>query len=586
MLNNAAYPFFAGVAGINRSIPIDLFSRHEQNSIIIKNENLVLLKNNSTREIHSLIENEKLVILNGRIYSPFQIYPDKENKNYLQKLFDYQEKHLDGNFNLLKYSLKENRLQLINDKFGTRPLFYFEENDLLFFSSHIDGLSQFFNKAQLKISEDALLHLYHFKITPNNQTLFSGIKKIPPACKLEIKNNTLCLHKYFNLYELTNESKKYSNEAETIETLNQLMQTSINRRVGNKNKIALGLSGGVDSGFIAKKIIDNGIKLTGYNIAYGSYYDEYERLDELQKKINFDLIKIKVDESAIIKSFEEANSISSEPVKFNDAVMKHLALQAKKDGFDEFWDGDGADRLFFGMNHFMNYSKYLKYYALLKKTKTLNCLLPFFKFLPKNDYKKLYLVFDNWRKGIPPYIERSYGVVNNKNDDLEFRIYNIAIKRFWEEFRLNSKSKDIRDFFVYQSINMCPENFFYPPAELQIIDNMFPVSPYWDAEFVNLSFNIPISLKVKNNTSKYILRKAASFKGDENYWFMPKIGLDNSYNYVKKSAIGKEWIEDKREKILKSDEYMLLKNIHKNYNVDYSKLIPFIIWKEKFLTNG
>jgi asparagine synthetase B (glutamine-hydrolysing) len=130
---------------------------------------------------------------------------------------------------------------------------------------------------------------------------------------------------------------------------------------------------------------------------------------------------------------------------------------------------------------------------------------------------------------------------------------------------------------------MCPENFFYPPAEMQIYAGMFPVSPYWDEKIVSLALSIPIRLKVKFGKSKYILRQAAAFENDKNYWMLPKIGLQNSYRFVMNSSLGKEWKDERIKKIIKSEEYEMLKQIMLGTQINTNRLLTLNLWKEKNL---
>jgi hypothetical protein len=163
-------------------------------------------------------------------------------------------------------------------------------------------------------------------------------------------------------------------------------------------------------------------------------------------------------------------------------------------------------------------------------------------------------------------------------------VFEIGIKSYWDKFTGITANRHILDYFTFQSISMCPEMFFYNPADLQLAIGTIPVSPYWDKELVKLAIRIPPGLKIKKGHTKYILRKAASLNGKKKYWFLPKIGLQSAYKFVIRTQKGREWHHQVIAEVTGSEAYQVLDQIMGNTigNLDIDRLVPLALWKKNF----
>ncbi|MHA1843333.1 MAG: asparagine synthase-related protein [Promethearchaeota archaeon] len=537
-----------------------------------------------TREFHFYQSIDNLAILFGRIYSPFKINANcKDTSNYLKYILNTNFNKIQGDYSLIFKSLssKNPNINLVTDKFGSRRILYILNNNRLLFSTHILGLKILLNRKLPEISVQALRHYYNFGFTPNDQTLLKNIRKLPPGSILSVNERKLSIKKYFSIKDLYNPEKYRNYDQNSIsDKIDEFMFEAIKKRNSNKNSVGIALSGGVDSGYIAQKLRQCGAKPIGYNLSYRSYYNEHNRIEYLEKKLGLIIRKIFVTPDQIIKNYEYCNSISSEPMLFNNACMRFVALEARKDGITELFDGDGADRIFLGMKRYLLLKKLIKFYELSKKGHFYPFINGLLRILPRKELRKAYIHFKNWNYGIHPYPERDMEGLVKYNLSYEQEVYNLAIKKFYEEFRADFNNKDFGLFFTFQSIQMCPEMFFYDSNDIQTELGIFPISAYWDDDLISIAISIPTELKLRKRTTKYILRKAAAKNLDYRYWMKPKIGLQNSFKYVKSTEKGLRWIKIQREKVKSSNEYKILKEIVPDGRVVLDKLIGLIVWKE------
>lgn len=584
------YPCIFGYISLSNQSSEPHFLQDVIKQLFHDNKNrCIIYQTGVSQEIHTFVDHNECIIIVGRVFFPFYLGPNRATaSNTIQELTKYPLSDLSGHFVYLRVSINNDEvcIKFASDKFGSKIALYVVKNNILYFATHISGIKYLLNSQLPDIDVDSLIHYYHFGVTPNNQTLLKNVKKLPPGSLLELKNEQVTISKYFNVADLYNPDNfsDMSEEKLCIE-LNNRMDTAIHKRISNHEKVGIALSGGVDSGFITHKIIKNGIMPKAYNLVYPNYYDEGDRIALLSREYNLKVERLIATPEKIMDNNIKANQISSEPVAFNNATLRVLALAAKEDHLDTLFDGDGADRLFLGMNSHLKVHKSMKVYDTLKMTGLIYITLLLLRLIKSAQLNKLYVVYRNWHNGIPPYPERDYGHLNGYNDRLENDVYKLSSERHWQEFKEYFPKNERELYRIYQSIQMCPEMFFHAPSEIQIPLGLFPMPAFWDEDIVSLALSIPSYLRLKNGKTKYILRKAAAFNSSAKYWELPKIGLQNSLVFLTKSKEGKKWRDEIHQSIMNTKVYEFLKDHLFGNPVDLDRLIPLRLWMDEHQVN-
>ena len=477
----------------------------------------------------------------------------------------------------------EYEARFTTDKYGFRTLYYYQADDVLFFASHLSGLTHQLNGALPGISPRAFLHYYHFGITPSETTLIDGVKKVPAASMLTVTPGKVRISPYFDPLDLYEPERYAHADAATISRdIDACMTHAVARRIADGGQIGLALSGGVDSGYIARKLKEAGADFKGYNLAYGDY-DEHDRVDRLGKSLGIEVERVCITVPEIIDSFLTANRLGSEPVIFNDAALRILAQRARRDGVHRIWDGDGADRLFLGMNGHLKYQRVFMLHQILKKTHLVKPFAQILQWLERPEARKLSTVLQGWSNGIPPYSERKYGAIKGYDEVFEQQIFELGVEAFWKTYRRRVETLDLGLFLTYFSIKKCPENFFHTPIEQQWYLGLQPVSPYWDDAVVSSALSVPSHMKLRKAKTKYVLRKAAALESDSTYWMLPKIGLQNALPCIRASEMGRQWLAKQRAKIVNTSEYRFLAEVVNEPEPDADRLLPYLHWKEAHL---
>jgi asparagine synthase (glutamine-hydrolysing) len=539
-----------------------------------------LFRTGSSRELHLLREGPVLLAIAGRTFSPFAIHPGAAGiDESLRRLEREGPRGTQGSFAIVRLE-GDGGVRLAADRYGFRPLFYRRHGGVLLFATHLRGIAML---APLPgCDPEALLHYYNFGVTPNDRTLLDGVRKVPPGAMLEASGGTFRVGSYFRLGRLHDPAAfAGATEEDLCREIDARLGRAVERRIGGEAVVGAALSGGVDSGLLAAKARQGGATVVGYTLAYGRSYDEFPRVDFLAEALKIEVRKIRVAPGEVIANFEHASGVASEPIGFNNATMRFVALAAREDGVSTLLDGDGADRLFLGMRRHRGYARLLRAYAWLERRGLLPFVTPALTRLPWNELRKAGLHFENWRRGIPPYAERGLGRVGRYDEDYERRVYSLAVARHRESFLREVGEGDFGLFFTWLAVQMCPEMFFHHPLELQQDLGLLPAPAFWDDEVVKIALSLSTGWKLRDGSTKYILRRAAARTLDARYWQLPKIGLPSAYAFAVASPEGRAWRARRLEEARAMPEAALLADLVPGGKVDPGRLLPLAVWKAR-----
>ena len=250
---------------------------------------------------------------------------------------------LDGDYSFVLWD--DNRLILVRDSVGLKPIYYgFTDNTFVFASER---------KALWHIGINDTKTLTPGHILVINENILDESINIENSYDLifveEIcDDNHIC----YNTHYSYNELKKH---------LKTNLITATKKRIKNVDDVAIIFSGGVDSTLITKIIQNENKNIKLYNVGTKNSND-LKFAKKAAEELNLDLYQIIIDKNIIEENLEEVLTAIEEfnVMKIGVAMPLHIASKmVHQDGFKIAVSGQGADELFGG------YNKYLKNYSQL-----------------------------------------------------------------------------------------------------------------------------------------------------------------------------------------------------------------------------
>ncbi|NRA93533.1 MAG: asparagine synthase, partial [Psychroserpens sp.] len=424
-----------------------------------------------------------------------------------------------------------------------------------------------------------ILFYYNFGFADYENFLIDGVNSVPGGKVLtyNFDSGHLVEKSYYDIFDLSHYQNNTNSFEQNVRQIDEVLLDSTKRMLDNYNSIGIALSGGVDSGYLAQKISECGRDFKAYTLGFDNDYNEFERIEYLGKKLDFSVQKIIVGPEDITQNYLQVVKHSSFPVGFNNSILNFIYQDASADGVDLMFDGDGADRLFLGMNKYVQLQKILKYYNTSKNLGLHKLFAGLLNMIGHPTSRKLGFYFQKFNEGIPFYGERKLS-----NNQKFVKQYEQIINDMALPIEMKSLGNSIEDwlFFTLFSVYYTPGFFFHTPYELQLQKGIVSNPQFWSDDMVNLALSIPVDQKLANGTTKKVLREAAKLKIDDGYWGLSKIGLQNSYLYMKDHDQGKTFINDHLSDISRSDAYKYLTEKVPQSTIDAERLLPYHLWKK------
>ena len=209
---------------------------------------------------------------NGEIYNFRELRTELEAKGYWFRsqtdsevvLYSLAEWGIDallkfnGMFALAFWDRKEKNLLLARDRYGIKPLYYFQNDKKLVFGSEQKALLEqpCFDRV---INKRALLEYFTFQNIFTDQTLLEGIHLLQPGhyatIDLSRNSNHLQFVQYWDYH--FSEPDTPVDRREYVEELDRLFQQAVSRQLVSDVELGSYLSGGMDSGSITALATSN-----------------------------------------------------------------------------------------------------------------------------------------------------------------------------------------------------------------------------------------------------------------------------------------------------------------------------------------
>lgn len=318
-----------------------------QQPLLCEEEQVVLVLNGELYDHHHL--RQRLAAAGHR----FRTRSDSEIALHL-----YQERGLDflkelrGEFALLLWDVRQQRLIAARDRFGIKPLCYAQSRELLLLGSEAKALLAMGHPAAW--DHDAAAQALSLQYLLPEQTLFAGIRQVPPGHFLQVEGGTTRLHTYWDLDYPLQGAEAADDEIARGDALINALAEAVRLRLQAEVKVAALLSGGLDSSIVAGLGARAVGRLTCFSVSFpgGAEYDEQDVAARSAAAIGAELQVVAVPPRALWEALPAAVA-AGEGLAINlHIAAKYLLTKAvRAAGFKVLLTGEGADELLGGYAH-------------------------------------------------------------------------------------------------------------------------------------------------------------------------------------------------------------------------------------------
>lgn len=566
-----------------------------------------------------------VIVLNGEIYNYKQLRNNLEKETHINwKGTSDTEVLLEaisfwglktvvlrciGMFAFALFDKMNDKLFIVRDRMGEKPLYFGRLNSNFVFSSEISGIAalpEFTNR----ISRNSLgLYLQHSSV-PEPYSIYEDIFKLNCGAILEydIATDNYSIETYWNILDEIR-LKEYSSENDAVEDLNNLLISSIGMQMQADVPTGAFLSGGIDSSTVAAIMQSlSSQKIDTFSIGfYDSAYDEANYARKVAAHIGSDHHELYVGENELLSVVPKLSSIYSEPFSEASQIPSFLVSQLAKKHVTVALSGDAGDELFCGYwrYHFANRLwNNLRKFPLPFRTAVYSLLtgIPYgawrFILLPlslKNGSKDVNYL-DKMLKFLPLLKMESREELYQSG----LMTHNREIDLLLNEFENTEKTLDLNstssssyyEFMMYSDLTAyLPNNNLTKVDRASMAVSLESRVPLLDHRIVSYALSLPLEYKFRNNTDKWVLKQVLYKYVPKDFFERPKKGFSVPLSYWLRGSLY-EWAESLlNERKIKEQGFFNYRVVNKywtehqskkrNWSVQLWDIIMFQDWLDK-----
>jgi asparagine synthase (glutamine-hydrolysing) len=311
------------------------------------------------------------VVFNGEIYNFQQLRRELEKQGYhfatqcdtevIAPLYqryglDFASK-LNGMFAIALWDRDRQRLVLVRDRLGKKPLYYAWTSDGLIFGSELKCLLAS-GAMPKRLDHEAVYHYFTLGYIPHPWSIYTGVRQLPPACQLTVQGERLDMRSYWQLESRISPSL---DRRDTQERLRELLTDAVRLRMVSDVPIGAFLSGGIDSSItvaLMAQLSASPVKTFHIDFADPAYSERaYARAvaDRYQTEHHELVVK-----PSAVGLLDQLVASFDEPFGDSSAIPTYCISQLTRQYVTVALAGDGGDESFGG---------YLRYRRILARRK-------------------------------------------------------------------------------------------------------------------------------------------------------------------------------------------------------------------------
>jgi len=467
------------------------------------------------------------IVFNGEVYNYKALQSDLISKGHVFKTQSdtetivhlYEEygtecvKKLRGMFAFAVWDEKNKQLFCARDRFGIKPFYYYHDKEKFIFGSEIKTILNA-SDVNNELSAEGLYSYFAYNYITSDLSIYEHIRKLQPAHSLLLPlnaRNEPVIEKY---WDIRFEPDFTKTEEQWVEEIIHELSESVKLHMVSDVPLGAFLSGGIDSSATVAMMAENSTRpIQTFSIGFkGDPNDELKNARLLSKKYHCNHHE-QIIEPESVDLLPKMVRAYDEPFGDPSSIPTYYVSKFAKEYVTVALSGDGGDELFAGYD----------IYEYFQKLHSLSTPLPFLNkifwgtvnaVLPRTVKGKgaSYLLSKN-RNLMAAYLtswpeDERKKLILKSTDLVEGSLTPEAYKKSilneglgkGHDFLSNLQYLDIRTFMIDSVLTKVDRASMLSSLEVRV--------PILDHKFAELTFKIPSSLKLKENTSKYIFKKA------------------------------------------------------------------------------
>jgi len=567
------------------------------------------------------------LVFNGEIYNHAQLrvglqarghkYSSRTDSETILHL--YEEEGLDfvheieGDYAIALWDSDKQRLALVRDRIGVKPLYYYCHDGRFIFASEIKAILQHPAVAR-DIDEESLYHYLTFLTTPAPSTLFKNIYKLPAGHLLTLTHEgRLNIQQYWDALPPEHPTTR-SDEEHQAEILS-LLRESIRKRMMSDVPFGVFLSGGVDSSAnvaLMSEQMSRPVETFTVGFSDAEYLNELDSARRISKQFGTNHHEVIISEKEMTDFLPDLVFHQDEPIADPVCVpLYYVSKLARDSGTIVVQVGEGSDEIFSGYD---NYVRHLRIYEkfwrhaesipLALRRAVSNVSRPA---LEATGRKRIAIELIR-RLGAGEPLFWGGAVVYDEtfkprvlSKEMLGRLNGLSslhvVENYLKHIEQERPDSDFLSRMTYLELKLrLPELLLMRVDKITMATSVEARVPFLDHHLVAYAMGLPRELKVQGLSGKHILKRALEGVLPSDLLYEPKRGFGAPVREWFREGLG-SWFDDhfmnssmRRRDLLNYDFIGRMLMEHRNRTKDWGfhlwALLNLSLWYERWIDNG
>ncbi|MFH1309609.1 MAG: asparagine synthase (glutamine-hydrolyzing) [Candidatus Omnitrophota bacterium] len=486
-----------------------------------------------------------LIIFSGELYNLAELKSELETDvSFLNESFEECVLHgievwglektlqkMNGVFAFVVWDNREEKYFFARDKIGAKNIYYGVQNGTLFFATSLTSL-RMNSLFSAEIDKNVLSLFFRYCYIPVPYSIYKDIKKLEQGFYMSCDRDfNFKKHCYWNALDVTVNGKKNlckHFEVDAVLKTENILKKAVSKRMENKEKTGVFLSGGIDSSLIAA-LAQKQSELPVRTFSMGlseKKYDETVGAEQVAKHLGAEHATFFVTPDNVLQVIPKMPDIYDEPFSDSSQIPTFMLLSFVGQHVKTGLTGDGGDEVFGGYNRYLwadniwNKIEKIPYFAKAGAAGLIKMISP-------NVWDKVADKFSGIMPGIFNYrlfgdkLHKLAGVLTSRSQNEMY----LSLASHWknpEKIVLGAKEPEtlprsselvekIPDFvermMFMDLMTYLPDDGVVKVVKAAESAGVNARSPILDPEVVEFSKTLPMTMKIKNGKNKWILRE-------------------------------------------------------------------------------
>jgi asparagine synthase (glutamine-hydrolysing) len=302
------------------------------------------------------------ITFNGEIYNFRELRQELESAGYRFRsqtdteivLAAYDKwgteavKRFVGMFAFGLWDVQRRRLWLVRDRLGKKPLYYTHSDGRLRFASELKCLLAD-GSFRRDVDANAVGLYLRFGYVPSPSTIFKDAQKLPPAHYLLCEDGRVSVTRYWDPVPFS-ATRTGMSDTEAEGELDQRLATAVKQRMIADVPLGAFLSGGIDSSLVVALMNEHGARpVRTFSIRFDNpEYNEADYAAAVARHLQTDHYEQTCSEHDMLATVDRLPEMFDEPFADSSAIPTFLVSKIARNRVTVALSGDGGDELFLG----------------------------------------------------------------------------------------------------------------------------------------------------------------------------------------------------------------------------------------------